>query len=164
METGKIWESAWTDRWTLKLGDKGLTVALWQRFLMDKGLMERRKFSFDDNSISGFIGVFESATLDATKKYQKNKGLNDDGIVGFSTYSKASEEGFDGIAMEMGIVFALNRMNWNPNSDSSFEVVFSSKGSITFKGIHNVPEVLIGSHQELSANEALREFRNTFIG
>ena len=162
METSKIWELAWTDEWTLKLGDKGLTVALWQKFLMDKGLMGHPRFGFDDKSIVTLIGVFENTTLSATRKYQKSKALNDDGVVGFNTYSKASSEGFDGIAMEMAIAFAFNRM-WGSGNDSSFEIVVSSKKNIIFKGLSNIPEVLIGRDAELSVNEALRQFRETFL-
>ncbi len=163
METDKVWELDWTDRWTLKLGDKGLAVALWQKFLIDKGLMECPKFQFNDHiAIGSFIGVFEDATLAATIEYQKTKALKADGVVGFDTYSQASEEGFDGIATEMAIAFALNRMNWNPTADSSFEVNFSSQKSIVFKEILRIPESLAPLNKELSANEALREFRYTW--
>lgn len=164
METNKIWELAWTDRWTLKPGDKGLTVALWQKFLTDSGFMKRRTFGFDDrDSISNFIGVFEDETLEGTKKYQQTKGLTDTGILDFHTYSKASEDGFDGISVEMAIAFGFNRMNYKPNDDSKFEIVFSSSGNVVFKGIHHIPEVFITPNQDLSANEALRGFRNTFM-
>lgn len=163
METDKIWELAWTDRWTLKPGDKGLTVALWQKFLTDSGFMERRTFGFNDrDSISNFIGVFEDKTLEGTKKYQQIKGLTDTGILDFHTYSKASEDGFDGISVEMAIAYGLNRMNHKPSGNSKFEIVFSSSENIVFKGIHHIPEVSITPDQDLSANEALREFRYTW--
>jgi murein L,D-transpeptidase YcbB/YkuD len=164
METDKIWELAWTDRWVLKLGDKGITVALWQRFLIDKNFMDRHtlKFGFDDRSMSDSIGVFDKNTENLTVKYQKSRGLVSDGIVGRNTYAKAVTEGFDGISMEMAIVFAFNRINHNPNADSKLEIVFSSENGTLFKGISGVPEVHLSSDRELDANEALREFRNTF--
>ncbi len=162
MEVNKIWELAWTDRWALKPGDKGLTVALWQKFLTDTGCMERHTFGFDDATIDDFIGVFESKTQDGTIKYQQSKGLAETGTLDRVTYSKASEDGFDGISVEMAIAFGFNRMNHAPNRDSKFEIVFSSSGNIIFKGIHNIPEVFITSDRELSANQVLREFRNTW--
>ena len=65
----------------LKYGSMGEEVSKWQSFLIGTGYLK----DLSD-------GIFGSATELATKKYQEDKGLRADGIVGPNTYSQATKE------------------------------------------------------------------------
>lgn len=56
-------------RQTIRLGDTGPTVAQWQ------GVLKIQQ-----------TGVFDTATLEATKNYQLGRGLKADGVVGPATW------------------------------------------------------------------------------
>jgi hypothetical protein len=72
----------------LKRGNRGDAVFLWQNFLVGKGLLSQAD------------SIFGKDTEDATKAYQRSQGLEDDGVVGGSTYGKALLEGLDAVEFE----------------------------------------------------------------
>jgi len=136
---------------TLRKGDTRLAVALWQTFLirhhkmnpLGKDDMEGAKQEDRDDQI---IGEFEDTTVEATKKYQQDKGLKVDGVLNSKTYAEAAADGFNGNELEAALLLGLNRVDRTLVSE--FEIVFS-RSKVVFKmGI-----------QELTANEALRKFR-----
>lgn len=63
---------------TIRSGSKGSDVKTWQEYLKSQGY---------DVGSSGADGIFGNATLNATKQYQKDKGLSADGIVGNNTWA-----------------------------------------------------------------------------
>ena len=65
---------------TIKKDDKGDAVKLWQKFLNWYG-----KYGLETDS------AFGKLTDEATKKFQKNEGLTEDGVVGPKTRAKANE-------------------------------------------------------------------------
>lgn len=73
----------------LKRSNRGDAVFLWQNFLVGKGLLDQAD------------GIFGQGTEDATKAYQRSQGLEDDGVVGGSTYGKALLEGLDAVEFEV---------------------------------------------------------------
>src|SRR5690349_18188499 len=64
------------------VGTKGPQIERWQTFITGQGFGV------------GATGVFDDATAAATKKYQKARGLKDDGSVGNMTLGRAMAEGF----------------------------------------------------------------------
>ncbi|MEW6709685.1 MAG: M15 family metallopeptidase [Candidatus Riflebacteria bacterium] len=66
----------------IRSGSVGSSVLKWQAFL--------RGF---DKKIN-LTGIFDEETVEATKRFQKNQGLLEDGIVGNQTYGKAAVLGF----------------------------------------------------------------------
>lgn len=62
---------------TIRNGSGGSAVKEWQNYLKSQGY---------DIGKSGADGIFGSATEAATRKYQKDKGLTVDGIVGANTW------------------------------------------------------------------------------
>lgn len=68
---------------TLKRGSKGEYVTALQTMLKNKGY---------DLGKSGVDGDFGSATLAAVKKFQKDHGLDDDGIVGQATWAALEKQ------------------------------------------------------------------------
>lgn len=109
----KIDPSGKVDR-TLQKGDTGIAVALWQQFLIKHGKM--RHLSEDDllgstGKDDHIIGEFEDQTVEATKKYQQEKGLRVDGILGSKTYTEAAKEGFDGNEVEAALLLGFNRVD-----------------------------------------------------
>ena len=68
---------------TLRLGSTGTNVRKWQIFLTGRGLF------------SGVVnGIFDQATDDATREFQRKQRLKDDGIVGNKTFGAAMLLGF----------------------------------------------------------------------
>jgi Putative peptidoglycan binding domain len=136
---------------TLQKGNSGLSVALWQQFLIQHKFMS--SLSKDDmkddssrNKDDHIIGEFESSTEEATKEYQKQKGLKINGVLDATTYDMAAQEGFKGNETEAALLLGFNRVNRTLLFE--FEIVFSP-GKIIFK---------IGN-KELTVNEALRHFK-----
>lgn len=139
----------------LKQGDTGLDVALWNTFLVSRKFMQRYSSDYE------LFEVFGRETEEATKNYQKSKGLTDSGILDSNTYSKASEEGFvDGFAVEKAIVSGLNRISDRPTR--SFEVVFYGEGNVVFNIPLGAADVGVGAGR--TVEDALASFRSTFIG
>ena len=68
---------------TLKLGATGPEVSKWQIYLRGLDLYQ-----------GTFTAVFDAELVEATKQFQKNKGLNPDGIVGNHTMGVAMADGF----------------------------------------------------------------------
>jgi hypothetical protein len=129
----KIDPSGKVDR-TLQKGDTGIAVALWQQFLIKHGKM--RHLSEDDllGNTGGddhIIGEFEDQTVEATKKYQQEKGLRVDGILGSKTYAEAAKEGFNGNEVEAALLLGFNRVNRSLGVDK-VEIVFSPN-DVAFK-------------------------------
>lgn len=128
----KIDPSGKVDR-TLQKGDTGIAVALWQQFLIKHGKM--RHLSEDDllSNTDGddhIIGEFEDQTVEATKKYQQEKGLIVDGILGSKTYAEAAKEGFNGNEVESALLLGFNRVN--RSLVDKIEVAFSPN-DVAFK-------------------------------
>jgi hypothetical protein len=73
----------------LKRGSKGDAVFLWQNFLVGKGILDQAD------------SIFGEDTENATKAYQRQQGIKDDGVVGSNTYGKALLEGLDAIEFEV---------------------------------------------------------------
>jgi len=73
----------------LERGSIGEAVERWQNFLIGQDLLK-----------DVADGRFGQNTEDATKEYQKLKGLTPDGSVGPKTYAKALEDGFDGVSID----------------------------------------------------------------
>jgi peptidoglycan hydrolase-like protein with peptidoglycan-binding domain len=68
---------------TIRLGSTGSSVKKWQIFLAGRGLF------------AGVVdGIFDQATDDATREFQRNSRLVDDGIVGNKTFGAAMVLGF----------------------------------------------------------------------
>jgi hypothetical protein len=68
---------------TIRLGSSGSNVRKWQIFLAGRGLF------------SGVVdGVFDQATDDATREFQRKSRLLDDGVVGNNTFGAAMLLGF----------------------------------------------------------------------
>lgn len=136
---------------TLRRGDSGLSVALWQQFLIQHKFMP--SLSKDDmtddssrNKDDHIIGEFENCTEEATKEYQKQKGLEINGILDAITYDMAAQEGFKGNETEAALLLGFNRVNRTLLFE--FEIIFAP-GKIIFK---------IGN-KELTVNEALSHFK-----
>jgi hypothetical protein len=70
----------------IKITSQGDDVARWQFFLRGLGLYE--------NEVTG---VFDEATKNASIAFQKQSGLQPDGVVGNKTYGAAMQHGFSGI-------------------------------------------------------------------
>lgn len=68
---------------TIRTGSKGSAVKTAQTLLNSKG--------YDCGKVDG---IFGKDTLAAVKKFQRNNGLVDDGIVGAKTWSKLQEESY----------------------------------------------------------------------
>lgn len=62
----------------LKNGSEGADVASWQKYLADQGY-------FTGN----IDGIFGDYTESATKEYQRSRGIDDDGMVGATTFGDA---------------------------------------------------------------------------
>lgn len=133
----------------LQRGDTGIAVALWQFFLIRHRKM--RPLGKDDleDSTGGddhIIGEFEDQTFEATKKYQKEKGLREDRVLGSKTYAEAAKEGFNGNAVEAALVLGIHRVSRTPVSE--FEITFS---------LNDVAFKIDG--KQLSRNEALKRLK-----
>jgi len=76
------------DLQVLRMGSKGTEVEKWQNFLTGVQLYE-----------DVVDGKFGTNTLNATKKFQQNSGLEPDGVVGNKTYGAAMLIGF-GVAKD----------------------------------------------------------------
>ncbi len=63
---------------TIKKGDRGPDVERWQRLLLSKGFDPR-----------GVDGVFGKGTASATRLFQREHGLTQDGVVGRKTWAAA---------------------------------------------------------------------------
>lgn len=83
---------------TLKSGSKGDYVKQAQTLLAKKGY---------DIGKSGIDGKFGSATLAAVKKFQKDNGLTQDGIIGTKTWQKLEEEA--GVKLYTVIITGLSK-------------------------------------------------------
>ena len=134
---------------TLQRGDTGIAVALWQQFLIKYHKMH--PLSKDDlmGSIGGddhIIGEFEDQTVEATKKYQQEKGLTVDGILNSETYTEAAREGFNGNEVEAALLLGLNRVSRTLVSE--FEIAFSLD-DVVFKT----------GDKRFTGNEALERFK-----
>ena len=68
----------------LRLGSQGDLVHAWQSFLLGQG--------FDPG---GLDGVFDDKTVAATKAFQRQHGLSDDGVAGRETIMTAMQLGFE---------------------------------------------------------------------
>lgn len=69
----------------IRINSKGPLVSNWELFLTGQGLFE------------GVIdGIFDEAVKDATIQFQRNHGLQPDGIVGNKTFGQAMILGFEG--------------------------------------------------------------------
>lgn len=73
----------------LERGSIGEAVERWQNFLIGQEILK-----------DVADGRFGENTEDATKAYQRLKGLTPDGRVGPKTYAKALEDGFDGVLID----------------------------------------------------------------
>jgi hypothetical protein len=136
---------------TLQKGDSGLSVALWQQFLIQHQCMP--SLSKDDmadssprNKDDHIIGEFEDLTEEATRKYQSYKNLNVNGTLDTATYDAAAQEGFNGNEVESALLLGVNRVNRTLLFE--FEIIFTP-GKVAFK---------IGNKQ-LTVNEALKHFK-----
>ncbi|CAL9441782.1 hypothetical protein [Streptomyces griseomycini] len=82
----------WGDEGTLKKGDEGSTVALWQTVLMADGAYWKdsegtlQQFTEDDIS-----GEYDSRTASATKYWQMGKGLDQTGKANPDCFSYADD-------------------------------------------------------------------------
>lgn len=140
---------------TLKRGEVGLAVALWNTSLINRGLMFPHGVDYRD------FDMFGSETEEATKRYQRSKSLIDSAILDSDAYSKASEEGLiDGFVVEKAIAAGLNRISNRPNKN--FEVVFSTDGNVVFSIPLGAADVGTGIGR--TAEDALDSFGSTFIG
>lgn len=75
----------------LKVGNRGLEVRKWQKFLRDQGMPL-------DMESAALDGIFGPGTAGGTRAYQTSKaskGLSPSGIVDAETYAQAVEDGFD---------------------------------------------------------------------
>lgn len=63
---------------TIRSGSKGILVTIWQAYLVCRGYHP-----------NGIDGIFGNGCRTATKKFQKENGLAQDGIVGKRTWTKA---------------------------------------------------------------------------
>jgi hypothetical protein len=68
----------------LRENSQGPIVTQWQQFLRGQGFYACE-----------VTGTFDTVTLAATKEFQRNNGLDDDGHVGQFTFAKALKLGFD---------------------------------------------------------------------
>lgn len=66
----------------LRKGSTGEAVRQWQLFLIGEGFL---------NEVAD--GIFGPVTADATCRYQKNRNLTSDGVVGSKTYAQAIQDG-----------------------------------------------------------------------
>lgn len=137
---------------TLQKGNSGLSVALWQQFLIQHKCMP--SLGKDDmvdtssrNKDDHIIGEFEDLTEEATRKYQIHKSLTANGILDAETYEVAAQEGFSGNEVEAALLLGFNRVNRTLLFE--FEIIFTP-GEVAFK---------IGNKQ-LTVNEALKHFKN----
>jgi Putative peptidoglycan binding domain len=136
---------------TLKKGDTGLSVALWQQFLIERKIMiplsqddmEGDSPRYKDDHI---IGEFEDLTENATKKYQNANNLEENGILDSKTYAIAAKNGFKGNELEAALLLGFNRVNRTLLFE--FEVIFKPR-NICFK---------IGN-KELGIDESLKHFK-----
>ncbi len=69
----------------IRIGSMGEAVEKWQYFLAGESFLKGEA-----------DGIFGPVTEKATKKYQRSKELDDDGVVGSLTYAEALKDGFDG--------------------------------------------------------------------
>jgi len=67
----------------IKIGNHGAEVERWQLFLIGQGLLDEAD------------GDFGPMTQAATKAFQRNAGIDDDGVVGSGTLNAAQLAGFD---------------------------------------------------------------------
>ena len=67
----------------LKKGTIAREVAFWQAFLAEKGFLE-----------GPIDGIFGQKTKEATIAWQRDAGLDDDGVVGALSFVKAKEQGY----------------------------------------------------------------------
>ncbi len=75
----------------LKVGDRGLEVCKWQKFLREQGMPL-------DSDSRALDGIFGPGTAGGTRAYQTSKaskGLSPSGIVDAETYAQAVKDGFD---------------------------------------------------------------------
>lgn len=72
----------------LKIGDRGLEVRKWQKFLREQGMPL-------DMESAALDGIFGPGTAGGTRAYQTSKGLSLSGIVDAETYAQAVKDGFD---------------------------------------------------------------------
>ncbi len=93
----------------LQLNSTGAAVTRWQNFLKRQNLL--------NGNADGQFGI---KTDEATKKYQTDQQLKDDGIVGNATYTQAIKDRFNGGVREI-------RGVWLTNVDSN---VFDSSDNI----------------------------------
>jgi peptidoglycan hydrolase-like protein with peptidoglycan-binding domain len=139
----------------LKQGDTGLSVALWNTFLINRKFMKQHSYDYE------FFELFGTETEAATKRYQQSNGLADSGFLDKNTYTKALNEGLiDGFALEKAISSGLNRISGKPSI--SFEVVFSGDGNVVFNIPLGAADVGVGDGRPV--DQALDSFRSTFIG
>lgn len=93
---------------SIKLGSRGVAVMAWQYFLLGLG--------FYKGEVDGDFG---DATHVATRKYQKKRGLKDDGWVGTKTYAVAFADGFDPLEYGVPEYGEVQHPNWPENPGKS---------------------------------------------
>ncbi len=74
----------------MQLGSSGALVQSWQQFLVEQQLLPAA-------ALGGPEGSFDAATADATRAYQRRRGLTVDGIVGEQTLNQARQDGYSGV-------------------------------------------------------------------
>ncbi|PHN02230.1 GH25 family lysozyme [Flavilitoribacter nigricans] len=104
----------------IKVNARGPEVKDWQQFLKQQKLLQGTA-----------DGIFGPATLQATKVFQENSGLNSDGIVGPQTIAKAKEAGYVPAPIpnfpppdSINAILDLYRLNEIKDDDNNTHTVF----------------------------------------
>lgn len=120
----------------LELNSTGPFVEIWQNYLLGQ------------KHYSGYVsGVFDSATKEATKKYQEKNKLFKDGIVGDQTWGHALFHGLQLLNIDYNEAEDKHNPNWppkilNPLSYQERESLFG-KFSYRAAALPNNPEAII---------------------
>lgn len=135
---------------TIKHGSKGYDVTKWQKYLYDQG--------YYTGTIDGDFG---DVTDEATKQWQLDQGITNDGIVGNTTWGKA---GFKYSPTAQG--YTPTEFNYDVNKDALYEQLknqYIKQGELASEDVMGKAAALTGGYGNSYATSAGAQAYNSYL-
>lgn len=135
---------------TIKNGSKGYDVTKWQKYLYDQG--------YYTGTIDGDFG---DVTDEATKQWQLDQGITNDGIVGSTTWGKA---GFKYSPTAQG--YTPTEFNYDVNEDALYEQLknqYIKQGELASEDVMGKAAALTGGYGNSFATSAGAQAYNSYL-